>query len=197
MTTAPNLSAPSPASRRARVAAEAGHRHVATPRRANAHLLPTLLDRLRDDAPQRLSEAPGEYAVTRAQMRDILQRDLTFLLNTTNIEDQIDRKRYPYAAASTVNFGVPPLAGAFMASRKWSEIEQIVRRAIREFEPRLIQQTLTIAPLTGGDVDSHYNVLAFEVRGMIQTDPYPLQFCVQSSLDLETSQLSVTGVRVN
>src|SRR5262249_25272839 len=49
-----------------------------TPRRANTHLLPTLLDRLCDAAPQRLTEAPGEYAVTRAQMRDIVQRDLAF-----------------------------------------------------------------------------------------------------------------------
>src|ERR1700759_2576930 len=98
-----------------------------TPRRANSHLLPTLLDRLRDDTPQRQTEAFDEFAVTRAQMRDILQRDLAFLLNTTSIEDQIDRIRYPEAAASTVNFGVPPLAGQYIASRKWSEIEQIIR----------------------------------------------------------------------
>ena len=112
------------------------------PRRANTHLLPTLLDRLCDDAPQRQTEAPGEYAVTRAQMRDIVQRDLAFLLNTTSIEDQIERERYPHAAASTVNFGVPPLAGAFMASRRWVEIERIVRRAIGDFEPRLIPDSL-------------------------------------------------------
>ncbi|MFM0340895.1 type VI secretion system baseplate subunit TssE [Paraburkholderia fungorum] len=170
---------------------------ITAPRRANMRLLPTLLDRLRDDAPLRQNEAPAEYTVTRAQMRDILQRDLAFLLNTTSIEDQIDRERYPYAAASTVNFGVPPLAGAFMASRKWSEIEQIIRRAIREFEPRLVPRTLSVVPLSAMDADSHYNVLSFEVRGMIQMDPYPLQFIVQSSLDLETSQVNVTDMRVS
>jgi type VI secretion system protein ImpF len=168
---------------------------VSAPRRASTHLLPTLLDRLRDDAPRRHTEAPGEYAVTRAQMRDIVQRDLAFLLNTTSIEDLIDRERYPQAAASTVNFGVPPLAGAFMASRDWGEIEQIIRRAIGEFEPRLISETLSVAPLTAIDADAHYNVLAFEVRGMIQMDPYPLEFMVQSSLDLETSQVSIIGMR--
>jgi type VI secretion system protein ImpF len=166
-----------------------------TPRRANTRLLPTLLDRLRDDAPQRQTEAPGEYAVTRAQMRDIVQRDLAFLLNTTSIEDQIDRGRYTEAAASTVNFGVPPLAGAFMASRKWAEIETIIRRAIGDFEPRLIPDSLSVSPLTALDVDNHYNILSFEVRGMIRIDPYPLEFMVQSSLDLETSQVSITGMR--
>lgn len=165
------------------------------PRRANTHLLPTLLDRLCDAAPQRKTEAPGEYAVTRAQMRDIVQRDLAFLLNTTCIEDQIDRERYPHAAASTVNFGVPPLAGAFMASRKWAEIERIIRRAIGDFEPRLIADSLTVSPLTTPGANVRYNVLSFEVRGMIRMDPYPLEFMVQSSLDLETSQVNITGIR--
>jgi type VI secretion system protein ImpF len=148
-----------------------------------------------EDAPQRQTEATGEYAVTRAQMREIVQRDLAFLLNTTSIENLIDRERYPQAAASTVNFGVPPLAGAFMASRSWAEIERIIRRAIREFEPRLIPEALAVAPLTAVNADAHYNVLAFEVRGMIQMNPYPLEFMVQSSLDLETSQISITGMR--
>jgi type VI secretion system protein ImpF len=177
--------------RETRVAQDGG----AAPRRANTHLLPTLLDRLRDDSPQRQTEAPGEYTVTRSQMRDIVQRDLAFLLNTTSIEDQIDREWYPHAASSTVNFGVPPLAGAFMATRKWAEIEQIIRRAIVDFEPRLIPDTLRIAPLAEPDAEVQHNVLAFEVRGMVHMDPYPLEFMVQSSLDLETSQVNVTGMR--
>ena len=107
----------------------------ATPRRANAHLLPTLLDRLRDDAPQRLTEAPSEYTVTRSQMRDIVQRDLAFLLNTTSMEDLIDRKRHPHAASSTVNFGVPPLAGARCTHTREKHVQvlaKLTRNADRE-----------------------------------------------------------------
>lgn len=165
------------------------------PHRASSHLLPTLMDRLRDDAPQRLIETPEHYAVTRKQLRDIIQRDLAFLLNTTNIEDLIDRDRYPQAAASTVNFGVPPLAGAFLASRRWSDIEQMIRRAITEFEPRLIPGSLVVAPCQAIDAGEHHNILSFEVRGMVQMDPYPLEFMVQSSLDLDTSEVNITGMR--
>lgn len=157
--------------------------------------MPTLLDRLRDDAPQRQSEAPAEYTVTRAQMRDIVQRDLAFLLNTTSMDDLIERKRYPQAASSTVNFGVPPLAGAFMASRDWKGIEENIRRAIQDFEPRLLRDSVRIEPLTSNDGERHYNVLSFEVTGMIQMDPYPLEFMVQSSIDLETSQMNITSKR--
>jgi type VI secretion system protein ImpF len=169
---------------------------VATaPRRANTQLMPTLLDRLRDDAPHRQHEAPGEYAVTRTQMRDVVQRDLAYLLNTTNIEEQIDRERYPDAAASTVNYGVPPLAGRFMETRQWADIETTIKRAITDFEPRLVPDSLSILPLPGKDGEVRYNALAFEVRGLISMDPYPLEFLVQSSLDLESSQLDVRGYR--
>ncbi|BCF88771.1 type VI secretion system baseplate subunit TssE [Paraburkholderia largidicola] len=164
-------------------------RTAAAPRRADALLMPTLLDRLRDDAPHRQIETPDEYAVTRTQLRDIVQRDLAFLLNATSIEDLIDRKRYPHAAASTINFGVPPLAGAFVASHKWADLEETIRRAIREFEPRLIPDSVKVVPLTEMDSKGRYNHLAFEIRGMIDMNPYPLEFMVQSSLDLETSRL--------
>ncbi|WP_322057442.1 type VI secretion system baseplate subunit TssE [Paraburkholderia sp. J63] len=166
-----------------------------TPRRADAFLMPTLLDRLRDDAPHRQHEAPGEYAVTRAQMRDIVQRDLAYLLNTTNIEEQIDEVRYPHVMASTMNYGVPPLAGKFMATRQWTDIETIIKRAIRDFEPRLVPGSLSVLPLPDEDGEVQYNALAFEVRGLISMDPYPMEFMVQSSLDLGTSQLSVSGTR--
>ncbi|WP_233235299.1 type VI secretion system baseplate subunit TssE [Bordetella sp. LUAb4] len=168
-----------------------------TPLRADTHLLPTLLDRLRDDAPNRTVETPAEYTVTRKQMRDIVQRDLAYLLNTTSIKDQIDHERFPQAAASTVNFGVPPLAGAFLASRRWNEIERMVRDAITHFEPRLIPDSLLVSPCDSAAGREHRNVLSFEVRGLVHMEPYPLEFVVQSSLDLETSELQITDMRTN
>lgn len=167
---------------------------AAAPRRANHYLMPTLLDRLADPAPHRQHEAPGEYAVTRSQMRDIIQRDLAYLLNTSNLHDLIDAKRFPRAAASTINYGVPPLAGAFSASRSWIRVQEIILSAIRNFEPRLIPETLSVTPLA--DMDAlRYNNLPFEVRGEIRMDPYPLEFLVQSTLDLETNQLHVRPKR--
>lgn len=163
------------------------------PQRAASRMMPTLMDRLRDDAPHRLTESPNEYALTQRQMRDIVQRDLAYLLNTISIEDQIDREQYPEAAASTINFGVPPLAGAFSVSHKWEEIRRMIRLAITDFEPRLIAGSLTVTLLTDYDARDSYNTLLFEVRGLIRMDPYPLEFLVQSSLDLETGGVRMTG----
>jgi len=160
--------------------------------RANAQLLPTLFDRLRDEHPARKTELPSEYTVNAAQLRDIIQRDLAFLLNTTNAEDLIDRERYPDAAASSVNFGVRPLAGSYLSERRWADIERIVRRAITDYEPRLIPETVIVLPLMNEGARDEYNVLLFEIRAMINLKPYPLELTVQSSVDLETNRMSVT-----
>ncbi|MBF6988522.1 type VI secretion system baseplate subunit TssE [Cupriavidus sp. IK-TO18] len=172
-------------------------RRAGPPRRPNSQLLPTLFDRLRDDAPHRRTEAPEEYTVTRTQMRKIIQRDLTYLLNTTNREDEIDRARYPQAASSTLNYGVPALAGSYLPERKWDDIIRIVQRAIEDFEPRLIPGSLGIAPMLKEDAPHRHNVLLFEISGLIHMDPYPMAFTAQSSLDLETSRMQVKSIHAN
>jgi type VI secretion system protein ImpF len=110
----------------------------AVPTRVNAHLWPTLFDRLRDDAPGRTSELPSDYTVTPAQMRDI------------------------------------------------------IRRALLDYEPRLIPQTLSVVPLMKEEGAAQgCNVLLFEIRALIDLRPYPLEFTVQSAVDLETNRMSV------
>lgn len=161
--------------------------------RANARLLPTLFDRLRDEQPARKTELPSDYTATAAQVRDILQRDLACLLNTTNAEDLIDRHRYPEAAASSINFGVRPLAGGYLSERRWAEIERIIRGAIDDYEPRLIPRTVSVRPLMKEGASDQYNVLLFEIRAMIDLKPYPLELTVQSSVDLETNRMSVNS----
>lgn len=160
--------------------------------RADAHLLPTLFDRLRDDAPSQPSELPSAYTVSQRQMREIVQRDLAFLLNTTNAEDLIDRRRHAEAASSTLNFGVPPLAGSYLPERRWADIERIIRLAVLRYEPRLVPASVSVVPLMKEEgAAGACNVLLFEIRALIDVQPYPLAFTVQSAVDLETNRMSL------
>lgn len=170
-------------------------RLVRLPRRANVSMLPTLLDRLSNDASRRLHETLSECEPTRTQMREILLRDLSYLLNTTSLEDQIDRARFPEAAASTVNFGIPPLCGTYLATRRWSDIECVIRRAILEFEPRVLPASLAVLPISHAGTSIAYNVLMFEVGGVVDMNPNPLEFLLSGSLDLETSRMQVINAR--
>ena len=161
--------------------------------RAHAHLLPTLFDRLCDDAPQHQTENPEDVALTRKQIADIVQRDLNYLLNTANMELLIDRNAYPAAAASTINFGMPSLSGSYLSSRKWADIEQLIHRTITQFEPRIIPDSLQITPLLKDHTASQYNVLLFEIRGLIHMTPYPMAFLMQNVVDLENNRISVAS----
>lgn len=161
------------------------------PLRPRAHLLPTLFDRLRDDAPNRKNELAEEYTVSPARLREIVQRDLMYLLNSTNLEDDIDFSRYPQVASSVLNYGVPPVAGNYMHEHKWADIEKAIRRAIVRFEPRLEADSLKVQPLKKEQARHEYNVLVFEISGRILTEPYPTSFTVQSTFDLETNRINL------
>lgn len=160
----------------------------ASRQRPDNHLLPTLFDRLCDDAPNQKRD--HDISVSPVQLKEIIRRDLSFLLNTVSHEDDIDAARYPHAAASVLNYGLPPLAGSFLYEHKWDDIRRAILRTIIRFEPRLKASTLQIIPLQDERNQSGHNTLQFEIRGEILTQPYPMAFRVRSALDMEQSRIT-------
>ena len=73
----------------------------------------------------------------------------------------------------------------------------MIRKAIRIFEPRLLPQTLVVRPLIKEHTAAHYNVLTFEISGHILMQPYPLEFIVQSSVDLESNRIELHSTRTH
>ncbi|ACR30646.1 type VI secretion system baseplate subunit TssE [Burkholderia glumae] len=151
--------------------------------------MPSLLDRLLDDAPGRPSERPEDYAPDAKGMLAIIRRDLGLLLNTTNFEDEPDVMRHPAVAASVVNYGLPALSGGYLPHRNWEDVERRIRTAIVRFEPRLIPESLRLRPLHDTD-PVRYNCLAFEIEALVHWSPYPLELRIQSALDMERNQVT-------
>lgn len=168
----------------------------ATPRQAHANLLPTLLERLRDDNPQKEVESPAEFMVNTTRMREIIRDALTDLFNTINLEQEIDRRLYPEAAASVINYGIPPIAGGYLSEIRWLDIERMVRRAILTFEPRIVPETLRVLPPPETDSRRAANTLRFTIQAMIHMDPHPLEFALENDLDLETNYLKATLLKM-
>jgi len=152
--------------------------------------LPSLFDRLMDDAPSQRSERPDAYAPDGDAMRRLVQRDLSLLLNTTSLDDEIDAARYPAAASSVINYGIPSLSGSYLSDRNWEEIQRLVRTAITRFEPRLIPESLQIMPSRGADA-LRYNKLTLAIQGLMYWSPYPFEFRIQSTFDFETNNVTL------
>jgi type VI secretion system protein ImpF len=160
---------------------------VAGPR--SDRLQPALLDRLTDDEPDKRTEAPEAAAMTRTRLRQAVLRDLAWLLNSTNIESEVDLSSYPAVRNSVVNFGLEVLSGRRVANVDWQELELAIKDAIIAFEPRVLPSTIEVRGITKTTSLDHHNVLTLEIRGQLWSVPYPLELLLRSNLDLETGQV--------
>lgn len=154
-------------------------------------LQPALLDRLTDEAPDERTEAPERRVMTKAQLRAAVLRDLGWLFNAVQPLSAAQWRDHPRAADSVLNFGLPPISGQLASKIDIAQIERSLRDAILRFEPRLLQQGLTVRAVeTRGVLDTH-NIIEFEIRGDLWAQPVPLELLLRTELDLEAGQVRV------
>jgi len=160
------------------------------PLSASDRLWPVLLDRLTDEQPEnRKREVMQARIMSRRAYREGILRDLRWLLNSTNSEATIDFTGHEEAERSVVNYGLTALAGLLASNVDRSELESKIRRAIVEFEPRILPQSLDVqVTVSENTMDSH-NVLGVVIRGQLWSIPYPLEMLLRSDIDLETGQV--------
>lgn len=158
-------------------------------------LQPALLDRLTDHDRTRKVEGRDERVLSRAQLRASVLRDLTWLLNSTNLASSVDLSAYPFAADSTVNYGLAALAGNTVAGLEIAEVERILKEAILRFEPRLLPHTVSVRGITAKDPTGHHNILSLEITGELWSQPYPLELLIKTDMDLESGEIRVAEGR--
>jgi type VI secretion system protein ImpF len=157
-------------------------------------LQPSLLDRLTDQAPENSRETFDQQTLGVLQLRNAVLRDLAWLLNTTNMAATEDMETTPLAMRSTVNFGVPGLAGNIGTANRLSAIETGIADAIRAFEPRIRADTLRVRLRPGAD-DKPTPSLVFEIRGELWAQPVPQQLFLETLIELETRVAVITDAR--
>ena len=154
-------------------------------------LQPALLDRLIDDAPESKQEPPESKTISRGRLRDIVLRDLGWLFNSTGPLDDADERRFPHARHSVLNFGMPCLSGKLVSRIELFDLEQALRQAILDFEPRILPGSLVVTGRQLGDELDHHNILQFEITGELWAQPYPIELLLRTDVDLETGMVKV------
>jgi type VI secretion system protein ImpF len=150
---------------------------------ARERLQPALLDRLTDDAPQNRDEPMDRQALTMAQLRTAVLRDLGWLLNTCSLATTEDLSAFPLAARSTLNFGVTGFTGRSHQGGHTAGMETAITQAIANFEPRIGRETIKVSTRVGGE---NGFVLRFEIHGELWAKPIPVQVFLETAIDLET-----------
>jgi type VI secretion system protein ImpF len=153
-------------------------------------LQPSLLDRLTDDEPGIQTEPRERRFLSMQRLRESLLRDLTWLMNADNMAQTQDLSEFPAVASSTLNYGVPDIAGVSISAAMVNNYEREVRRAILAFEPRILPQSLRVR----GVVDStrmDHRTLTLEIEGEMWADPVPLHVLLKTDVDIESGEATV------
>ena len=162
--------------------------------RINDRLQPALLDRLNDDDPTNPLESPDMRIINKARLREHVLRDLSWMFNTTQMSDDESLLAYPEVMRSVLNYGLPPLSGQTTSSLNSSDLEAKVKRAILDFEPRILADTLAVEAIVSGEQLDHHNQISFRIAGQIWAQPVPIEMLLQTKVDLETGLVEVMDV---
>jgi type VI secretion system protein ImpF len=161
---------------------------------AKERLQPSLLDRLIDDDPASKVESPDKTSLTKQALRQAVLRDLGWLLNATGHSKLFSEKEHPHTSRSVLNYGLPTLSGQFSSSMQRESMEQALKQAILNYEPRILPKTLEIEVVLEGYVMDSHNRVGLMIRGMLWAQPVPLEFMLRSRIDLEEGRFLVEEV---
>ena len=180
-------------------------------------LQPALLDRLADDARGADADADDRRVMSKSQLRQAVLRDLRWLFNAVQPLGELDDPQggpavdrggrhdrgarpdrravlSPDVLGSVLNFGLPALSGKMASRVDVSVLERAIRQAIVRFEPRILADTLEVRAMEATSVLDTHNVIAFEIRGHLWSQPVPLEILLRTQIDLEAGQVQVRDV---
>lgn len=177
-------------------------------------LQPSLLDRLTDTDPGTQVEAREQRVLNAHALRQAVLRDLRWLFNAVrpeapywllndqgarldNAEEEQRLGRFqdwdalPLTRNSVLCFGLPCLSGLTASTLDIPRLEATIRRAIIDFEPRIIAGSLSVEAEFSEDVLHHHNLVAMRITAQLWAQPVPLELVLRTELDLESGQVQV------
>jgi type VI secretion system protein ImpF len=156
--------------------------------RAEHDLVPSVLDRLIDNAPDVSTEPPVNRSVRVAQVKESVKRDLEWLLNTKRAVTEIPAD-LRQLHASLLTFGMPDFThSSINRPDDKRALQQAVEIVVRRFEPRLKEVAVTL--LEARDFDRG---LRFRIDAKLDIEPAPEAVSFDSVLDLNSKSFAISA----
>ncbi|MFY9512315.1 MAG: GPW/gp25 family protein, partial [Rubrivivax sp.] len=118
-------------------------------------------------------------------------RDLAWLFNATAPGGAVDFSRAPQARKSVLNYGLPALSGQTASTIDPLVLQNRVRQAILDHEPRILPETLQVEAVISEMQLDHHNQIGFRISGQLWAQPVPLELLLHTDIDLETGRVAV------
>jgi type VI secretion system protein ImpF len=146
-----------------------------------------LLDRLIDDAPDNLREAPLSAVDAEMALKQSVHRDLEALLNTRR-RWRSWSPEFGELKTSLLAYGITDFAsGAFNDPEQRDRLRGDVELAIRRFEPRLTEVRVTLVE----SPDTLDATLRLRIDAVLLTEPSPEPVAFDTLVDSATAEVQI------
>lgn len=151
---------------------------------------PSLLDRLLDLDPQTKSESSAGGNISPRRMRDILKRDITWLLTTIRIEDVEELTTLAHTKSSVLNYGIRDLSGVPEQNIDAVKIQNTIKQALVNFEPRLDPTSIVVSliPYEQGETRG---VAKLQISGQWTNNLYQDQVVIEARVNFDTGSVDL------
>ena len=149
-------------------------------------LRPSVLDRLIDLEPKISAESAGVQFSTIEELKASVRRDLEWLLNTRRMVVDVPEE-FEELKRSIVTYGVPDISGVLIEHAVESaNLRTALENAIRIFEPRFLDVSATLEPLSSTD-----RQLRFRIEATLDLDPVPEAMVFDTVMQLGSGAFAV------
>jgi len=162
---------------------------MAGPKRIDS-VLPCLLSRLTDDQPYSAKESIAQRVTSMRKYREAVLGELADLLNSKAPPKHDQIYDFPEASESVLAYGVRDFSGTTSSDIGAREIESEFEHAIRLFEQRIGDKSLSVRLVSSSDFGAK-RTLILEIEGELWALPAPDHLFVKTELDMETGHCEV------
>jgi type VI secretion system protein ImpF len=148
---------------------------------------PSLLDRL-TEVRHPSGDGGRVFTRSRADLREAVLRDLSWLLNCASLEATDNLAAYPHARASVLNFGMRAWAGGRASALDQDSMERAIRDAIVRFEPRILAESVEVRCTVRAQSRA---MLSLEITGQLCPASAPQAFQFRSDIDIESGHIAL------
>ena len=123
-----------------------------------------------------------------AALRATVRREMSWILNTTNLGSAVDLEPYPHVQTSVLNFGVPDLAGKSLTGRMVLQRARDIRTALLAFEPRIETASLEVEV---SDQVERENSITFVIKADVRSAVRAIPVKFRTDLEVETADVLI------
>ena len=153
------------------------------------NIVPSILDRLIDDAPNESREPVTSRFQSIREMERVVARDLEALLNARRETLEELPSEFEEVNRSLLTYGLPDLSSfSLLSENDRNRVRRVIEQTIAAAEPRLGRVSVKLEPPR-----DHDRGLRFRIDAHLQVDPAPEPVSFDGQLQLQTQQYFVRG----